>query len=344
MSSSSSAPPPQPSDLVMQFAFGYVASACMYVVAELGIADLLEEGPQTAGQLAQTTGVRPDFLYRVLRTAAGLGVFEEKGNGAFVLTPLSQELRSAQPGSLRDMVRFATDPWHYRMYAHAMEVMKTGRTATEVALGVDCFDALAQDPAEQARFNAAMTSFSARVMPAVLEAYDFSGIRLLVDVAGGHGFVLTSILRKYPQMKGKVMDMAHVVEGANVRIREMGLSDRAEGVAGNFFDSVPTGGDAYIMKHIIHDWDDARALTILRNIRKALSGVKDGKVILLEAVVPSGNAPHPAKMLDIEMMMLPGGLERTEEEYRELFRKAGFDLKQVVPTKSPLMVLVAQPD
>jgi hypothetical protein len=332
---------PQPSELLMQFAFGYVAGACLHATAELGIADLLEKGPQSTEQLAKSTGVKADFLYRTLRALASMGVFDEKAAGEFALTPISQGLLTNQPGSMRNMVRFAADPWHYQMYSHMLEVLKTGKTATEVALNQNCFDAFAKDPAEQARFNAAMTSFSAVVMPAVLEAYDFSGIKMLIDVAGGHGFVLTSILQKYPEMKGKVMDMAHVVDGANARIQQMGLSERAQAVAGDFFQSVPSGGDAYVMKHIIHDWDDERALTILKNIRKSLDGVGDGKVILLEAVVPPGNTPHPSKMLDIEMMMLPGGMERNEQQYRELFQRAGFELREIIPTKSALSVLVA---
>jgi hypothetical protein len=173
-----------------------------------------------------------------------------------------------------------------------------------------------------------------------LEAYDFSGIGTLVDVAGGHGQVLCSILAKYPKMHGILTDMEHVLVGARERIRLLNLETRCETVPCDFFKSVPAGGDAYIMKHIIHDWDDEKCLVILGNIRAAL-GAKNGKVILLEAVMPAGPEPHPAKFLDLEMLALPGGRERTEEEYRSLLARAGFRLTRVVPTKSPLSVIEA---
>ncbi len=341
MSAPGSGQQPHPSDVVMQIAFGFVASTCLNAVAEFGIPDMLEKGPQNVAKLASAAGVREDLLYRVLRTLSSLGIFRETEARTFALTPLSEQLLTDRPGSMRDAVRFAADPWHTRMYGHVMEVLKTGKTAPEVALGMNCFDAFAADPPEQARFNAAMTSMSANLIPPILEAFDFGGIRTLVDVAGGHGFVLSAILQKYPAMQGILMDLDHVVEGAKPRIQQLGLTSRMKTTSGDFFKEVPKGGDAYIMKFIIHDWDDERAALILRNIRTALQGVSGGKVILLEAVVPPGNEPHMVKMLDIEMMMLPGGKERTQAEYAELFQKTGFVLKQVVPTKGPLSVIVA---
>ncbi len=326
----------------MQIGFSFAASAALNVVARLGVADLLAKGPQTTKELAKTLEVREDFLYRIMRTLASIGVFKEVSLRQFALTPISDELRSNQPGSLRDTICFLADPWHFRMYTHMLEVMKTGKTASEVDSGENNWVIFARDKEEGDRFNAAMTSISARMMPAILEAYDFSGINTLVDVAGGHGFVLTSILKKHPQMKGIVMDLPHVVDGANQSIKAQGLEARAQGASGDFFKAVPKGGDAYIMKHIIHDWDDEKCIIILKNIHAALGGVEKGKVILLEGVVPPGNDPHPSKFMDIEMMMLPGGLERTESEYRTLFKKAGFELQQIVPTKSPLSVIVAE--
>ncbi len=341
MPSPVSTPQPHPADILMQIGFGFAASAALNVVARLGIADLLDKGPQTTKDLAKATQVREDFLYRVMRTLASVGVFKEVSPRQFALTPVSEEMRSNQPGSMRDAICFLADPWHFKMYQHMVSVMKTGKTASEVDSGEDNWVIFERDKEEGARFNAAMTSISARMMPAILEAYDFSSINTLVDVAGGHGFVLTSILKKYPKMKGIVMDLPHVVEGANKAIQAQGLAGRAQGVSGDFFKAVPKGGDAYIMKHIIHDWDDEKSVTILKNIHTALQGVEKGRVILLEGVVPPGNDPHPSKFMDIEMMMLPGGLERTEAEYRTLFKQAGFELRQIVPTKSPLSVIVA---
>ncbi|MGH8459550.1 MAG: methyltransferase, partial [Nevskiales bacterium] len=207
-------------------------------------------------------------------------------------------------------------------------------------LGKPIFDYFPTDREESEIFNAAMISMTAMVIPATLEAYDFSGIGTLVDVAGGHGSVLTGILEKHPQMRGILFDLEHVVAGAKPRLERLGLAGRVQLASGDFFQSVPAGGDAFVMKHIIHDWDDARALTILQNCRKASP---KAKVILLEAVLPSGNDPHFGKLLDLEMLTLPGGRERTEDEFRSLFAKAGYRLARVVPTKSPLSVVEAAP-
>jgi hypothetical protein len=186
-----------------------------------------------------------------------------------------------------------------------------------------------------------MTTFSNQVIPAALEAYDFSGVELLVDVAGGHGAVLTAILQKHPKMRGVLFDLDHVIAGARPRIAAAGLQDRLQTEAGNFFEKVTPGADAYIMKHIIHDWDDDRALRILHNIRSAM-GRKRGRVILLESVIPPGNTPDLGKIIDLEMLMMPGGKERTAQEFEKLFAQAGFELTSILPTKSPLSVIEAR--
>jgi hypothetical protein len=185
-----------------------------------------------------------------------------------------------------------------------------------------------------------MTAFSATVAPAMLQAYDFSGIGTLVDIAGGHGMILASILRQYPAMRGILFDLEHVLAGN--RLAELGVGDRVQLASGDFFRAVPAGGDAYIMKHIIHDWDDEKAVVILRNIRTALQGKPDGKVILLETVIPPGNAPDMGKLIDLEMLLLPGGRERTADEFAALFARGGFELTRIVPTQSPLSVIEAR--
>jgi len=202
------------------------------------------------------------------------------------------------------------------------------------------FQYLEKDQAYSQVFNDAMTAMSAPVAGAAIEVYDFSGIGLVVDVAGGHGEVLMSILRACPSVKGILADVGHVVEGAKPRIASAGLSDRMQAVACDFFQSVPAGGDAYIMKHIIHDWDDERASTILKNIATAM-GTKKGKVILLESVIAVGNTPDFGKFIDIEMLLFPGGRERTADEFKSLFARSGFHMTKVVPTKSPLSVIEA---
>ena len=286
--------------------------------------------------LARQAGANEDALYRMLRTLSGFGVFVENAPRQFSNNPASELLRSDVPG-LYHMVLWLPDPFHLKIYADAIHSVMTGQPAVEKTFGKPVFEYFPEDRALSERFNNAMTAFSAVVIQAALEAYDFSGIATMVDVAGGHGEVLTSIIKAYPAMKGVLSDLDHVLAGAEPRIRAMGLADRCRTETIDFFKSVPAGGDAYIMKHIIHDWDDDRAVTILQNIRKAMN--PGGRVILLDSVLQAPNQPDLGKVIDIEMMLLPGGRERTEEEFRSLFDRAGFRLTRIVPTKSPLAVI-----
>ena len=234
--------------------------------------------------------MQSDGLYRVLRALASLGIFDETSPRTFALTPSAELLRKG-PGRLGDGIEFITDPLHFQTYAEAMYSVQTGKPAGEKVVGMPLFEYLAKTPEWSASFNNAMTAFSANVMPAVLKVYDFSGIGTLVDVAGGHGHVLTSVLREYPQMRGVLFDLDHVVAGSGPLLAASGVGDRVRTERGDFFKAVPAGGDAYIMKHIIHDWDDDRAVAILSSIRKALEGKPQGRVILLEAALAPGNAP-----------------------------------------------------
>ena len=239
---------------------------------------------------------------------------------------------------MRDMGLFITSPTHFRIYAELMHSVTTGQPAVEKVTGMPVFEYLAGNPEYSELFNNAMTAFSAAVIPAVLAAYDFTGIETLVDVAGGHGQVLTSILRKYPAMRGVLFDLEHVVAGAAPLLQASGVGDRVRIESGDFFKAVPAG-DAYIMKHIIHDWSDPEALTILRNIRTRLDASPKGRVILVESVIPPDNSPNFGKLVDIEMMLMPGGRERTAAEFRSLFERAGFSQMRVVPTEAPLWVV-----
>jgi hypothetical protein len=335
-------PRADPAQTIFQLATGYIISAALQTAVKLGVADHLANGSQSVAELAAATRTNEDALYRVLRVLAMAGVFEETAGRRFALTPASELLRSDRPG-LRDMALWISSPFHFRVYSNALESVRTGQPASEKMLGVPVFEYLARDAELSEIFNNAMTSFSGLIMPAVLEAYDFSGIDVLVDVAGGHGGILTAVLQKYPAMRGILMDIDHVIAGAHPKIAAQNVQDRCTAVAGDFFKSVPPGGDAYIMKHIIHDWDDQRASVILRNIRTALAGRRHGKVILLEAVIQAGSAPDLGKLLDLEMLMMPGGRERTADEFRALFAKSGFEMTRIVPTKSPLNVIEAVP-
>jgi len=329
-----------PAQQVLQVATGYMASSCLYAAITLNVADHLKDGPLSIAELAKKTGSNEEALYRVLRLLASLGVFDEVSPGKFALTPAADLLRTDVPGSLRQMAVFLPDPFHYRIYGNVMHSLSTGKPAADFTLGMPVFQYLEKDQAYSQVFNDAMTAMSAPVAGAAIEVYDFSGIGLLVDVAGGHGEVLMSILRACPSVKGILADVGHVVEGAKPRIASAGLSDRMQAVACDFFQSVPAGGDAYIMKHIIHDWDDERASTILKNIATAM-GTKKGKVILLESVIAVGNTPDFGKFIDIEMLLFPGGRERTADEFQSLFARSGFHMTKVVPTKSPLSVIEA---
>ena len=340
--STSTVPPKVPAgQLVFQVASGYMASAALQVATRLDIAARLSNGPRPVADLAREAGVQTDGLYRVLRALAGLGIFAESAPRTFALTPAAELLRRG-PGSLGDGIEFITDPLHFETYAEALHSVQTGQPAAEKVVGMPLFEYLAKTPQWSTSFNNAMTAFSANVMPAVLKAYDFSGIGTLVDVAGGHGHVLTSVLRDYPQMRGVLFDLEHVTAGSGPLLAASGVQNRVRAESGDFFKAVPAGGDAYIMKHIIHDWDDGRAAAILSNIRKALDGKPQGRVILLEAVLAAGNAPDFAKLLDLEMMLFPGGRERTAEEFGALFNRAGFTLTKVVPTESMLSVVEAR--
>jgi hypothetical protein len=333
--------------LLNQVATGYMVSAALQVALKLEIADRLTAGPRSVADLAGEAGVREDGLYRVMRALAGVGIFEEQpgapgeASRVFALNPAGRMLTKG-PGSMRDLGLFITSPTHFRVYAELMHSVQTGQPAVEKVTGMPVFQYFAGQPEYSALFNDAMTAFSAVVIPAVLDAYDFSGISVLVDVAGGHGQVLTSVLQKYPGMQGVLFDLDHVIAGAGPLLQASGVGDRVRTESGDFFTAVPAGGDAYIMKHIIHDWDDAEALTILRNIRTRLQGQPQGRVILVESVLPSDNSPHPGKLIDLEMMVMPGGRERTAAEFQALFARAGFTQMRVVPTQAALWVVEAR--
>lgn len=331
---------PNPMQQVMQVASGYIASSALYVVAELGLADHMVNGPRSAAELAEATGANANAVHRVLRLLASLGIFEQQGGETYGLNDAARLLCTDAPGSLRGSTRFLPDPLHFRVYADMLHSVRTGQPAVEKALGMPVFEYLEQNPEYSEIFNEAMTATSVPAANAAIEAYDFKRYKTIIDVGGGHGEVLMSILRACPDSRGIVADLGHVVEGAVGRIAAAGQSDRCQTAACDFFESVPGGGDLYLMKYIIHDWDDERAATILRNIGKAIGDGK-GIVVLLEMVVPEGPVPHISKVIDLEMLAMPGGRERTAKEYEELFDSSGFELTRIYPTDSYFSVIEA---
>ncbi len=340
----SSTKPQQPDAIqqLLQIATAYVPNSALWVAAELKVADLLVQGARAVSVLAEQTHTNEDALYRILRLLAMVGIFVETKPRHFALTPAAELLRSDHPKGLRDMVVWIADPFHFRVASDLLHSVKTGQPTVEHVTGKPAFEYFASDPVEFDRFHHAMTTMSSMAIYPALEAYDFSQFGTVVDVAGGHGFIICEILRKHPHVKGVLFDLPDVVGGAEHRICSLALDGRCRTVAGDFFQSVPEGGDAYFMKHIIHDWEDSKAIAILQNCRKALQGKPKGKVVLLDFVVPAGNDPHFSKVIDLEMLFFPGGKERTEQEFRELFAKAGLRMTRLVPTKSPFCVIEAE--
>jgi O-methyltransferase domain/Dimerisation domain len=336
------APPPDPTQLLLQIGTGYVLSSALWVAAELNVADLLRGGPKAVAELAKSTKTNEDALYRILRLLAMVGIFMEAGSRSFALTPAAERLRTDDPHTLRDGIVWIADPFHFNIAGELMHSVRTGQPTIEHVSGKKVFDYFPTNPVEFDRFHRAMTNLSAMAIMPILEVYDFSPFHTVVDVAGGHGFVICEILRKYPAMKGILFDLEDVVQGGEHRICQLALDGRCCTAAGDFFQSVPEGGDLYVMKSIIHDWDDQWALKILANCRRALEGQPQGKLLLMEFVVPEGNEPHPAKVIDIEMLFFPGGRERTEAEYGKLLAQAGFRMTRIVPTQSPFSVVEAE--
>lgn len=335
------APQEIPADAVLgQILMGAFTSQAVYVAAKLGIADLVKDNPRSADELAAATGANPNALYRLLRALASIGVFTETEAKTFALTPLAEPLLSERPGSMRNMAIWIGEEAHWRVYGEMLHSVRTGKTAWSRVHGEEVFPYLFQTNRELGEiFNRAMTSFSSSVAPAISQAYDMSGVRQLVDIAGGHGLLLSAFLKANPNLKGVLFDLPEVIEGATALLENEGVAERVETATGDFFQSVPAGADAYMMKHIIHDWDDDRSIAILKNIHSAMSD--GGKVLIVEMVVKEGNEPDFSKIMDLEMLVSPGGVERTAEEYRRLLAKAGFRLTRIVPTASPYSIVEA---
>jgi hypothetical protein len=336
------APAPSPQQqAMMQLLFGKQLTYCLSGVARLGVADHMNAAPMSVEDIAAKTGAHAPSLYRVMRTLASVGVFKEGPPRQFALTQAGELLKSDVPGTVRYFAMMFGDEWTTRAYEHFVDCLRTGQDGVSQAYGKHVFDVLADRPDLSDTFQAAMTSGSTMAGKAVTAAYDFSGIERLADVGGGHGALLASILRRYPDMQGVLFDREEIVAGVT-KDQFAGCEGRIEIEGGSFFERVPDGCDAYIMKHIIHDWSDEHCLTILRLMREALP--RHGRVLLCEMVVTGDPGPTPAKLLDIEMLVMTvGGKERTEEEFRELFAAAGLRLNRIVPTERPICVIEAAP-
>lgn len=322
---------------LMQMINGYWISQAIYAAAKLGIADLLKEGAKHCDQLATAIGADTRSLYRLLRALASIGLFAETEPQCFTLTALANYLRSDTPDSLRALAIMSGEE-HYQAWGKLLYSVQTGENALEDLYGMTIFPYYAQHPEAAQIFDQAMTSYSSIEIDAVVQGYDFSSIQTLVDVGGGHGSLLASILEANPHLKGILFEQPSVIAGANPFLSARGVADRCELIAGSFFESVASGGDAYILKHIIHDWGDEQAITILKHCHQAMPA--HGKLLVVELVILPGNEPFIGKLLDLNMLvMCPGGCERTEVEYQFLFEQAGFQLTRIVPTSTFVSVI-----
>ncbi len=319
-----------------QLVTAHWTSQAIYAAAKFGIADLLREGSRSVTELASATDTKPELLYRLMRALASVGIFAEQDERRFALTPLAELLRSDVAGSQRSLALMMGED-QYRAWGNLADTVQTGDNAYEKLFGKPIFERLAEQPEKAQIFDDAMTGIHGRETAAILDAYDFSGIKVIADIGGGNGSKITAILQKYPNMQGILFDLSHVIQRAQHVIETAGLSDRCQLVPGDFFQAVPGRADAYLMRHIIHDWDDEKSLQILANCHAVMS--PGNKLLVVESVIPPGNEPFMGKFLDLTMMLIPGGKERTAREYRDLYDKAGFDLVRIVPTTTEVSVI-----
>jgi hypothetical protein len=325
-----------PKIIITQMIFGCVMTQAIHVVAKLNIADLLEaHGPMNCSALANLSGAHEESLHRIMRALASTGIFNEDGEGKFSLTPLAECLKENSPESVKAMA-VSIGGAIYKAYGELLYSVQTGDGGFKKALGMPIFEYLTKNLEEGKIFDRMMTDIHGGETAPMVNTYDFSVFNTIVDVGGGNGEVISAILHKNPGTKGILFDLPDMISRSRDTISSRGLGDRCQIDTGNFFESVSKGGDAYIMRHIIHDWSDADAVTILSNCRKAVK--PGGKILVVEAVIEEGNEPSPFKMLDLSMLLV-GGKERTRRQYEQIFSQAGLKLNRVVPFQHDLSVI-----
>jgi SAM-dependent methyltransferase len=325
-----------PHEHIINLSFGYLFAAALNAAVELGVADRLEQGPRSAAALAEELGVHAQPLYRTLRLLATVGVFEEGEDGRFQLTPAADVLRANAPGSMRDAVLMLAHETFWAPAGKLSTTIRTGETPFASIFGAPFFDYFAKTPELGPIFHRGMAGFSDTENGPIASRFDFSRFQRIVDVGGGHGGFLIEALKASPAARGVLFDADHVLREA--RIAAAGLDDRCELVTGDFFQSVPSG-DCIVLKRILHDWSDDGAITILRACRRALD--VGGRVLVIDAVIPRDNSPHPGKLLDVLMMASLPGRERTEDEFRQMLAAAELRLERVIPTPATLSIVEA---
>jgi hypothetical protein len=332
---------PQPAAELARLVNGYRVSQAIYVAATLGIADLLADGPRTSDDLAAETGADGRSLYRLLRALASVGVFREEEGRRFALKGLGNGLRSDAPEGIAGWAAFVGRPPHWQAWGELLHSVRTGENAFRHVHGTDVWSYRAQRPEESAGFDRAMRALTNSANRALVDAYDFGRFEVVVDVGGGNGTLLAGLLAAYPELEGVLFDQPHVVAGANDVLSEAGVADRCRVIGGSFFDGIPEGGDAYVLKAIIHDWEDEESIAILRSCRAAVPN--GGTLLVIERVIDRPNEDAATKFSDLNMLVSAGGLERTLDEFEALFAATGFRLVGATPTAAGFNVIEGRP-
>jgi hypothetical protein len=330
-----------PAGQLMHLISGYWVSQAIFVAAELGIADLLGRNPRSVEDLADQTGAHAASLYRVLRALASVGIFTEPAPRRFALTAMGALLKSDMPGNLRAFSRFQGEAWHWGCWGDIVQGVRSGEPVLRRRENVEhCFEYFARHSRSERLFADAMSGYAAHAQAAVVDAYDFSAAKLIVDVGGGQGTLLAAVLADAPQARGVLLDLPEVVARAETSFESYGVADRCSSVAGDFFRDVPQNADCYLLSAVVHDWNDEDAGAILRCVAAAMPS--HGKVLLVENVITAGDEPHVGKFIDLEMMLIATGRERTESEYRSLLAAAGLEIIRIVPTAASCSIIEAE--
>ena len=322
---------------LVRMAFAHWTSHIAFAAARLGIADHLADGPLDAATLAKKTATHAPSLGRFLRTLASMGVLTEDESHRFALTPIGRALRTGAPGAARATILTLAHPSWIAGFSEMLHSLEAGRSAYEKTFGMNIFEWLGKHPDEAALFSETMVGIHGMEPAAVAAAYDFSKCGTIVDVGGASGLLLTTVLGKAPRAKGILFDLPHVVRDVHAGLAASGMKDRVTVEGGSFFERVPKGGDVYLLSHVIHDWPESQCVDILRCCREAMT--PGGRILLVEMVLPHGDTPHPGKMLDMMMLVGPGGQERTAEEYAALAKLAGLRMERIVPTESAVAIV-----
>lgn len=330
---------PPPPAIALQLAGGFIASQAVYTFTKLGISDALAGGPRPVEVIAERAGTEPELTRRLLRTLGGLGVVDEVDPGTYQLTEVGQLFRN-EPGSLADLTLMWMET-HYAWFGGMTQTLETGQPAFDTIEGEDYWSWIAHQPEKANLFSRAMSSFGSQTQTAAIAAHDWSGYDHIVDVGGAHGSFLAGVLAENQTSTGVLFDLPHVVETAGPLLESTGVANRVERIGGDFFESVPAGGDAYLLSVILHDWSDDDAVVILESIRKAIPD--DGVLLILENVIPDGTEPHLGKMIDMIMMTILSGTERSRSEYGALLHRAGFTIEEVIATQAPTSLILARP-